>query len=215
MRNSNVISKEMEEIINQTFSGLMFFYRDAAIDESLVSKYEPDSIIVEKGKGFKGIKSIYFLIIVFTFLSCGPQSKESYLKRYDSFIEEVGKNRSQYTAKDWEKKNEEFNQLSDEWYKKFKDDFTWREELKLTAHKVKYNYYIISKESSSFFKELFGNPDVEKIKSQIKFYVDNQMKEDIDLLVKEAKKVGKDVEEIVTQTLKNLGVNVNKPLNPE
>jgi hypothetical protein len=42
-------NKEIEEIINQTFSGLMFFYRDTAIDESLVSKYEPDSIIVERG----------------------------------------------------------------------------------------------------------------------------------------------------------------------
>jgi hypothetical protein len=41
--------EEIEQIINQTFSGLMFFYRDAETDESLISKYETGQIIIERG----------------------------------------------------------------------------------------------------------------------------------------------------------------------
>jgi hypothetical protein len=151
---------------------------------------------------------ICFFISVFIFISCAPQSKESYLKRYDSFIEEVNKNRSQYTNEDWEKKNTEFNQFANEWYKKFKDDLTLQDELKLATNEIKYNYYLFSKESPEFFKQLFDNLDVNKIKSQIKFYVDNQMKKDINSLVKEAKKTGKNAEAIVTQILKDLKISL-------
>jgi hypothetical protein len=164
--------------------------------------------------GFKGKRLIYFSILMFMIVSCGPQSKEAYLKRYDSFISEVDENRSKYSNEDWEKKNKEFQQFSDEWYKKFKGDFTWKEEITLTAHKVKFNYFLISKESSVFFKKLFDDIDVNKIKSQIKFYVDNQMNEDITSLLKEAKKAGNDAEMIVSQILNDLKVNI-KTLDSE
>jgi hypothetical protein len=144
------------------------------------------------------------------FCSCGPQSKESYLKKYDSFIGEVGKNCAQYTEKDWEIKDREFKQLSDEWYNKFKDDFTLQDEVKLAANRVKYKYYLVSKKSSAFFKQLFDNPEINEIKSQIKFYVDNQMKEDIGILLKEAKKAGREAETIVTQILNDFKITLEE-----
>jgi hypothetical protein len=142
------------------------------------------------------------------FCSCSPQSKESYLTRYDAFINEVGKNRQLYTDAEWETKNREFEQFANEWYEKFKDDFTWKEELKLAANKVKYNYYRFTKESSNFLKDLFDDPDIKELRTQIKFYVDNQMDDDIAKLVEEAKKAGKEAEAIVTEILNDLKVTV-------
>jgi hypothetical protein len=157
--------------------------------------------------------AINILIIALVLYSCSPQSKESYLSRYDSFITEVEKNRSRYTDADWTTKDREFKQLSEEWYEKFKNDFTWKEKLKLTAYEIKYNYYLMSKESSEFFKGLLDNPDVEAIKSQIKFYVDNQMDDDIAAILKEAKQAGKEVEKLVNEILNDLKVVIKSDDN--
>jgi hypothetical protein len=167
-----------------------------------------DAAIKDKRKMiFKGGQVICLLIMLFVIGSCGPQSKESYMKKYDLFLEEVGKNREQYTDKDWKQKDEEYKQFSDKLYEKFKDDLTWKDELKLTANKAKYNYYLISKEVS-FFKKLFDSLNVDEIESQIKFYMDNGMKEDIAALAREAKKVGKDAETVVNKILNDLKVNI-------
>ncbi|MCK9450493.1 MAG: hypothetical protein M0Q90_02290 [Bacteroidales bacterium] len=40
---------EIEEIYEQTFSGLAFFYRDTTISEALISKYRIGQILTERG----------------------------------------------------------------------------------------------------------------------------------------------------------------------
>jgi len=40
---------EIEEIYKQTFSGLVFFYRDTTLSEALISKYQIGQILTERG----------------------------------------------------------------------------------------------------------------------------------------------------------------------
>jgi len=40
---------EIEEIYNQTFSGLTLFYRDTTLSEGLISKYQIGQILTERG----------------------------------------------------------------------------------------------------------------------------------------------------------------------
>ncbi|GAA5042803.1 hypothetical protein GCM10011506_45680 [Marivirga lumbricoides] len=42
-------NEEIQSIMNSTFSGLAIFCRDLALDENLISKYEKDQIIMERG----------------------------------------------------------------------------------------------------------------------------------------------------------------------
>ena len=42
-------NQELEALFNQTFSGLTLFYRDANLNENLISKYHVGQIIMERG----------------------------------------------------------------------------------------------------------------------------------------------------------------------
>ena len=42
-------NKQIEEIYNQTFSGLTLFYRDTTLSENLISKYKIGQILTERG----------------------------------------------------------------------------------------------------------------------------------------------------------------------
>ena len=42
-------NKQIEEIYNQTFSGLTLFYRDTTLAENLISKYQIGQILTERG----------------------------------------------------------------------------------------------------------------------------------------------------------------------
>ena len=42
-------NEEIQGIMNSTFGGLTIFCRDAELDESLISKYQPNQIIMERG----------------------------------------------------------------------------------------------------------------------------------------------------------------------
>ncbi|HAS45480.1 MAG TPA: hypothetical protein DCS93_33660 [Microscillaceae bacterium] len=42
-------NEEIQEIMNATFSGLVIFCRDLTLDENLVSKYQPNQMLVERG----------------------------------------------------------------------------------------------------------------------------------------------------------------------
>jgi len=44
-----VENKQIEEIYNQTFSGLALFYRDTTLSENLISKYSIGQILTERG----------------------------------------------------------------------------------------------------------------------------------------------------------------------
>lgn len=42
-------TKQIEEIFNQTFSGLTLFYRDTTLAENLIEKYQVGQILTERG----------------------------------------------------------------------------------------------------------------------------------------------------------------------
>jgi hypothetical protein len=142
--------------------------------------------------------------------ACSPMSKESYLEKYAAFMSEVSENYKSYVDKDWEKKTEKFKQFSDEWYTKFKDDLTWQEKLKVTGFQAKFYYYRTLQQSSSTIKELLVGLNVDKIKEQVQYYINNDMKEALTQLYEEACMAGDAATEAVTEILNELQVNIEK-----
>lgn len=157
------------------------------------------------------IGSIILLMILTT--SCGPQSKESYLKKYDKFIEEVGNEYKEYDTEDWEKSNEKFDKYSNEYYDKFKEDLTWKEQIIVAKHQVKYGYYSSSTQISDIIKELFDSEEINQLREQIKYYSENQMEDDLRFLVEQAEELGKEAEKTIKQIMDELEINIEELSN--
>ena len=95
-------------------------------------------------------------------------SEDSYMEKYSDFVEEVAQNASDYTEKDWEKKDGNYQKYSDKWYKKFHNEFTASDKLLLTAYKVKYSYYRELSKCGDYVNDIINSIDLDSSVSTIK-----------------------------------------------
>ncbi len=140
--------------------------------------------------------------------------KESYLKKFDVFISDVADNHKAWDEGDWLKKTERFDKLSGEWYDKFDTELTWQEKLKVKGLEAKFHYYRTLDQSSAFLKDidkeingLLESLNVNEIKEQVRYYIDNDMTTDLELLYDEALEVGGETMEAVTKIFEELQVD--------
>ena len=87
------------------------------------------------------IKIFITSTVIVGLTACSPMSKESYLKKYDAFISEVSDNYKSYDKKTWAKQTKKYEKFSGEWYNKFKDDFTLKDQISIKANQAKWYYY--------------------------------------------------------------------------
>ena len=79
--------------------------------------------------------SFMLLTLLFTLVSCAPFTKEKYIEDLRSFVGETKESYVNYSDKDWDKADEQFNQLTVEQYNKIKQNLT--DEDKVTIGKLK------------------------------------------------------------------------------
>lgn len=145
------------------------------------------------------------LLLLCTLSSCSPYSKDAYMKKYQEFISTTQKNYKKYTENDWEKANSEYERFTGEWYKKFENDFTWKEELTLKKYKLQYNLIVAHKASSDFLNNLsVDGESFNKLEELIKNYSKDEMSEDIDFILEKAKELGEAGIETATEFLKEI-----------
>jgi len=152
---------------------------------------------------------IVSLMLILLITSCAPQSKESYLKDYKEFISEVNEESKNYSEQDWEKADEKYEKYTGEWYEKFEDEFTWKEDVILTKYQFQYNLTKIKRNSTDFFNS-FIREDYEQLKEQIKYYSENEMNEDIEYILKQATEFGESATETVEDILKELDIELDE-----
>ena len=79
----------------------------------------------------KTISKIFMILILgLSVLSC-TMTKESYLQKFSSFVENVKEDGADYDKNKWEKTAREFEKLSTVDYQKFKNDMSPEEKLKV------------------------------------------------------------------------------------
>lgn len=151
------------------------------------------------------------LILLFVVLlgSCAPQSKESYLERYKEFIADVSQNYETYSETDWEESLEQYESFSGEWYRMFKDDLTWKEQVLVGKYEIQYNLLKV-KEGSFGFITTFLKDDYEKLKSQVEYYYENDMAEDIEFLVDQAREIGDSAVSMMTDIIEELEIELEE-----
>ena len=104
------------------------------------------------------------------------------MDRFVSFLDEISIGYKEYTPEDWVNMDEKFDKLTGEWYKKYENEFSFKEEMKIQGYKVKYGYYRAFSEGKSTLEDIWESIDVKG------------MREEIDSAAKDVKQV---VEEFV------------------
>jgi hypothetical protein len=146
-------------------------------------------------------KKAFGIIILTMAFSCAPTTKEKYMADYKRFVDEVAANYKSFTPDDWRKANETFEQFNNEWYNKFKHEFSIEDKFRITGYQVKYNAVKAGNEMGKFYDQYLKN-DVDELRAKIKYYVDNDMDEDLKKFTEEAKKISKELEEEVRRIVR-------------
>lgn len=153
-------------------------------------------------------KTIFILLFLLSITSCAPQSKDTYMERYQNFINEIDEKSKDYSEQDWEKADKKYKKFNEDWYLRFEDDFTWKESIILSKYKFQYNLKKARINSKEFFDTYIKN-DYEKLKEQIKNYSENDMNEDIKFLLEQAKEIGDSAKKTIEDIFEELNIDMN------
>lgn len=155
------------------------------------------------------ISSVLFVSMVFVMSSCAPQTKESYMENYRQFITEVERDCEGYSEEDWYRADESFDKFRGEYYYLFEDEFDWKDEVVLAKYVVQYNLSKAKGVSKDFF-DLYLNDDIDKMKEQVKYYLENEMDDDLEFLLEQAKEIGDSAVSIINEIVEELEIVKNE-----
>lgn len=125
------------------------------------------------------------VVLTFLLLSCAPFSKESYLERYASFMQNVEQHYADYNADNWKQKDVEFAKYSRSWRAKFEDEFTWQDQITLLKYKVQYELFK-TKDNPLKLLELLQNQDFQQWTDEIKKMMGDDIDQEFDKFLKES-----------------------------
>jgi len=150
---------------------------------------------------------IVLLILTVGYSSCKKtiDSKESYLKEYQSFVEEVKANKNNYTEEDWKKKDEEFATFSEELYEKYQDELAFMEQARIAKYAIQYG----TTRGIKALNNALENGEVEDAIEEITDIFDEDLQKDMDNLVENLKEIwDEDLKEDLKERLNDLKVKL-------
>lgn len=116
-------------------------------------------------------------------------TKETYLKNYDDFMDEISNNSSNYSDEQWKTADGEFKNFDEVLYKKFENELDWKEKMTLSKYNLQYVYYRNKSTANDFFSK-YMHKGYEELKEKVKYYRDHKMDEDLEKLKKASKEAG-------------------------
>lgn len=131
------------------------------------------------------------------------------MENYRLFIAEVELECEDYTEADWYKADDKFDKFSGEYYNLFADEFDWKDEVLLAKYVVQYNLYKGKGYSKDFF-DSFLREDYNKMKDQVQYYYENDMNDDIEFLIEQAKEIGDSAISIINEIVEELEITLNE-----
>ncbi len=146
--------------------------------------------------------------LVFVVFSCLlPSNKTQYIRKYERFVDQVKKDHSEYSKKEWRWADKRYKKFSKDWYKLYEDELTTGEKLKVAALSVRYQSYKGKKELGKVKKLL--KKDVDDMKKKAEEYIENDAREDLEKLREGAKEIG----DSAVKVLEDIIDSVEKKLN--
>ncbi len=152
----------------------------------------------------KSVKYISVVSLVFLVVSCwAPSSKEAYLEQFEKFVERVDQNHKKYTSKDWEWADERFEKYNSEWYRKFQDELTLEDQIKIKSLIIKYHTLKNKQSVGDILRDLFKD-DVNHFGKKMEEYIDEDMDEDIDRIIDGAEAIGDSAVKVLEDVVRKL-----------
>lgn len=146
---------------------------------------------------------LVFSLTVFMVSCLAPTSKESYLEKFESFVDRVEENHKKYNDKDWEWTDSQFEKYNGDWYLKYRDEFTLSDQIKIKSLIIRYHAYKSKDDVNEVLKQLFKE-DVDDVRKKVEDYIDKDMDEDLELLMEGAAAIGDSAVKVLEDIIKEL-----------
>ena len=128
-------------------------------------------------------------------------TKESYLKEYKSFVDEVKTNKNSYSEEDWKKKDETFDRFSKELYDKLENELTFFEQARVARYSIIYG----STRGIKALDKALEDGEIEDAIDDLTEYFDKDLEKDIDNVVKDLKEIwDEELKDDLSEKLKEL-----------
>lgn len=153
----------------------------------------------------KRVSKILFLLPMVVFMaSClAPTSKESYLAKFEKFVDRVEENHEKYNDKDWEWTDSQFNKFNGEWYLKYRNEFNLSDQIKIKSLIIRYHSYKSKDDVNEVLKLLFKE-DVDDVRKKVEDYIDNDMDEDLEIIMEGAAAIGDSAVKVLEDIIEEL-----------
>ena len=149
-------------------------------------------------------KYIVVLSLAVFMLGClAPNSKESYLNKFERFIDKVEQNHKKYNNKDWEWSDSQFEKYNSDWYLRFKDEYTLSDQIKIKSFIIRYHSYKNKEDIALVLKQLFKD-DVDDVRAKVEEYIENDMDEHLELLMEGATAIGDSAVKVLEDIIEEL-----------
>lgn len=132
-----------------------------------------------------------------------PLSKEEYLSQFERFIERTEENHKKYKQKDWEWADAKFEKYNSEWYLKFRDDFTFEDQIKIKGLILKYHALKNKEGLGDMLRDLFKN-DVDEVSDKIEKYMDEDFDDALNSVINGAIEIGDSAVKVIEDAVRLL-----------
>jgi hypothetical protein len=150
-----------------------------------------------------------FMMMVLMLTACSePRTKEAYMSDFREFVSSVEQAPNKDAADYWQTTNLEYEKYTSEWYTKFSDQLTWRDELAIAQLQVRYNLL----ESAIVARDLTQGARMEytQLRAQLQTYMENEMQGDIEQLMETARTSGALVESEINALMEEIRKDVER-----
>lgn len=149
-------------------------------------------------------KYILVISLMLFVVSClTPTSKESYLEKFERFIDRVEENHKKYNDKDWDWADSQFEKYNGDWYLKFREDYNLSDQIKIKSLIIRYHSYKSKDDFNEVLKQLFKE-DVDDVRRKVEEYIDNDMDEDLDIIMEGAAAIGDSAVKVLEDIIEEL-----------
>lgn len=127
-------------------------------------------------------------------------------------MENVKENHEDFSEKQWDDKDEQLEEMLDDWYPEFEDDFSRKERSKIWSDALKYAVYRHGNDLENFWSD--NGEELSELMKENIADVSEEAKEAIREIVPEIKEIMPELKEAGREILKEL-IEVGKELEKE
>jgi hypothetical protein len=148
--------------------------------------------------------TIFSFLVICSLTTCViPTTKETYLKNFERFVNDVEKNGEKFSISDWRWANRRLSKYSGEWYENFQNDLKMEEKMQVAGLKTRYMVAKGNSKLGQFMNKELGK-DLERMKKDVQEYMKEDFRKDIREISKGAREIGDSAKKVIEEMKKEV-----------